>query len=251
MQVANFMTTIEIRTPQNVTIEYELAALKDRFAALMLDIVIVFAVYFLLMFFIFQVAGVVLGGMMGRVIAFVPLLLFFFYQFLFEMLQDGQSLGKKALGIKVVRLDGREPGIGEYLLRAIFHMLDTLASFGILGAILISASPNRQRLGDMTANTTVIKLRFNMRFNLQDIMNISTIDDYEVTYPAVKNLSEQDMLLIKNIISRYAKYNNPAHQSAISELTTKLMTELDIKKYPDNKIIFLKTLIRDYIVMTR
>ncbi len=243
------MKTIDIRTPQNVTIEYELASLRDRFAALFMDILIVIAGYMLLVYFLSFFLD--FDGIAARIIPLLFLLCFFFYQLLFEMLSEGQSLGKKAVGIKVVRIDGREPGLGEHLLRAIFHLLDTMLSIGILGALFISASPNRQRLGDMTANTAVIKIKFNMRFRLEDIMKINTLDDYEVTYPDVKKLSEQDMLLIKNIISRYSKYKNDAHRSVIDELITKIRQELDIKELPTDKIAFLKTLIRDYIVLTR
>lgn len=245
------MATIDIRTPQNVTIEYELASLRDRFAALFMDIIIVLSVYLLIVILLFEVIAVDFDGIIIRFIMLLPLVIFFFYQLLFELFADGQSIGKRAVGLRVIRIDGRETGLGEHALRAIFYFIDLLLSLGTIGALLISASTNRQRLGDMTANTTVIKVKFNMRFRLEDIMKINTLEDYEITYPNVKNLSEQDMLLIKNIISRYNKYKNEAHQSVVDELTSKVMTELEIKEQPENKIEFLKTLIRDYIVMTR
>jgi len=245
------MDTIDIRTPQNVTIEYELASLRDRFAALFIDMIIVGSAYILVLILLFQFLNIGDSGMIFRVIGLLPILMFFIYQLLFEMLAHGQSLGKKATGIRVVRIDGREAGLGEHLLRAIFHLIDTLLSGGVLGALLISASPNRQRLGDMTANTTVIKVKFNMRFRLEDIMKINTLEDYEVSYPDVKNLSEQDMLLIKNILTRYNKYRNEAHRALVEEVSQKVIQELEIKEIPKDKIEFLKTLIRDYIVMTR
>ncbi len=59
------------------------------------------------------------------------------------------------------------------------------------------------------------------------------------------------MLLIKNIIARYRSYPNQAHQEVVNQLVEKLQQELDINEIPRNKIEFLKTLIRDYIVLTR
>ena len=177
--------------------------------------------------------------------------MFIFYQLLSEILADGQSWGKKAMGIKVVRLDGKEPNLSDYLLRSVFHIIDSIMSLGIMAALMISSSNKNQRLGDMTANTTVIRIKFNLRFRLEDILKINTLEDYEPTYPEVRQLSEKDMLLIKTIISRYRKYRNKAHQKVINELVENLVHQLDLPETPRDKIAFLKTLIRDYIVLTR
>src|SRR5690606_13798469 len=112
--------------------------------------------------------------------------IFVIYQLFSEILADGQSWGKKAMGIKVVRIDGKEPGLSDYFLRAIFHITDTFASLGILAALMISSSEKKQRLGDMTANTAVIRVRFNLRFRLEDILKINTLENYEPTYPEVR-----------------------------------------------------------------
>ena len=120
-----------------------------------------------------------------------------------------------------------------------------------IAIIMISSSPKRQRLGDLTANTTVIKSKQDMQFQLGDILKISSMDNYEPQFPQVKRLSEPDMLLIKGAIFRYQKYRNQAHQKVIIDLVTHLQEVLDIHKKPKNKVEFLKTLIRDYIVLTR
>ena len=107
------------------------------------------------------------------------------------------------MGIRVVRVDGQEPGLSDYLLRAVFHIVDSVFSSGILAAVFISSSSNNQRLGDMTANTTVIRLRHQLQFGLSDILGINSLDNYELTYPQVQQLAEEDMLLIKNMLARY------------------------------------------------
>ena len=244
------MQTIEIRTTQNVTIEYELASLRERFFAIFIDSLIVGSFYFVML----MILSNLIGEALFNYSAFISLLLigmFVLYQLFSEILADGQSWGKKAMGIKVVRLDGKEPGLGDYLLRAVFHIVDTVVSLGIMAALMISSSNKNQRLGDMTASTTVIRIKFNLRFQLEDILKINTLEDYEPTYPEVRRLSEKDMLLIKTIISRYRKYRNKAHQEVIDELVENLIFQLDIAVQPRDKIAFLKTLVRDYIVLTR
>ena len=248
------MRTIDIRTTQNVTIEYELASLRDRFFAFFIDCLIVGTGYFLFFrIIIMSVMDIVLESSLSvnLVVYFLPIACFVTYQLVSEILADGQSWGKRAMGIKVVRLDGKEPGLSDYLLRAIFHLIDTFSSFGIIAALLISSSNKSQRLGDLTANTAVIRIKFNLRFQLEDILKINSLEDYEPTYPEVRQLSEQDMLLIKTIISRYRRYRNRAHQDIVNDLVDNLSNQLGIGEPPRDKIAFLKTLIRDYIVLTR
>lgn len=246
------MPTIDIRTTQNVTIEYELASLWERMVALIIDLVIVAA----LDFFIISLVSSAIGGsesglMMGVVYGLLPVCMFMFYQLLSEVLADGRSWGKKIMSLKVVRLDGEEPSLSDYLLRAVFHLVDTLFSVGILGALLISSTRQRQRLGDMTANTTVVRTKHQVQFGLEDILRINTLSNYEPQYPEVRQFNEQDMLLIKGIIARCSRYQNPAHQEALRELVETVCTKLEITSIPKDKITFLKTLIRDYIVLTR
>jgi uncharacterized RDD family membrane protein YckC len=248
------MQTIDIRTTQNVTIEYEPASVRERIIAFMIDAVIVGAIYTLLFLillstlksYIFE-SSIVLYVIYGL----LPIGTLILYQLLSEVLADGQSWGKKTMGIKVVRLDGQEPGLTDYLLRAVFHIVDSILSFGILAVLLISSSAKGQRLGDMTANTTVIRIRQNLHFQLDDILRINSLEDYHPHYPEVRRLSEQDMLLIKSAISRYRTYRNDAHQEVLDELVKQLTVQLDIAEPTGNKIEFLKTLIRDYIVLTR
>ena len=243
------MPTIDIRTTQNVTIEYELASLWERMVALIIDAVIVATLDFFLVSLISSAIGG--GGMMGVVYSLLPIIMFMIYQLLSEVLADGRSWGKKIMSLKVVRLDGEEPGLSDYLLRAVFHIVDTLLSVGILGALLISSTRQRQRLGDMTANTTVIRTKHQVQFALEDILRINTLSNYEPQYPQVRQFNEQDMLLIKGVIARCSKYQNPAHQEALNELVQTVCDKLDLQEEPRDKIKFLKTLIRDYIVLTR
>ncbi len=248
------MPTIEIKTTQNVVIEYELATLRERVLALAIDCVLVFVIYIVLFLSLQSALGDgTEGGQTGfwLINALLPAGVFIFYQLLSEVLADGQSWGKRSMGIRVVRLDGRQPGFGDYLLRAVFHIVDTITSAGILAALLISTSTKNQRLGDLTANTTVIRVRNYQRFKLEDILSINTLEDYRPHYPAVKQLSEQDMLLVKNVVSRYQTYRNEAHREVVNELVVRLQHLLGIEEVPKDKIGFLKTLIRDYIVLTR
>lgn len=246
------MQTIDLQTTQNVTIEYELATLGERTLAIIIDLVVVSVGYFILTLLVTAAFDITWSTFQAGIFGFVvPLACFIIYNFLYELLSHGQSIGKKALGIQVVRLDGEEPVPADYLLRALFYFVDLLATIGILGGLLISSTPRRQRLGDMTAGTAVIKMRPTSRFGLSDILKISSLADYEPAYPEVRQFSEKDMLLIKNTIARYQQYPNDANRRLVFELAKQLAQQLDAGEAYRNATEFLKTLIRDYIVLTR
>lgn len=247
------MQTIEIKTTQNVDIEYELASLRDRGLALFLDFVILGLFYFFLTIFLMSVFPVEASRstFFYFLLAIIPLFAFIGYMVLFEAYNNGQTLGKKIFGIKVIRIDGQEPVMNDYFLRAIFHLVETLLCSGILGAIVISSNSHQQRIGDLTAGTTVIRVRNNFRTRLEDILRINSLENYTPVYPQVRMLAEEDMLLIKQALSRSRNIGNQVHADLIHNLALHLKEVLHIDELPHDASLFLKTLLKDYIVLTR
>ncbi|MFN0216603.1 MAG: RDD family protein [Saprospiraceae bacterium] len=243
--------TIEIRTTQNVTIEYELAGLRERVLAWLLDGAIVVFGYYLLIILVM----LIFGGMedwWGVFFGVMLFLIYFLYNILFEILKRGQSPGKMALGTKVVRLDGKDPEWSDVTLRALLQLVDSVFCLGIVGGLLIKTTAKSQRLGDMAANTTIIKLKSsNYAFRLADILSISSLQNYQPVYPQVRNLSERDMIFVKTTLTRLSTYPNQAHEELMEDLVTKLMALIGVEQRPLNRVEFLKTLLKDYIVLTR
>lgn len=246
------MQTIDIRTTQNVTIEYELASVRERILAFFIDLLIVGLMYVALFFLSIGLFDDTNSLFLSVFFGLMPIILLVGYQFLSELLADGRSWGKKAMGLQVVRLDGRPAGLTDYLLRAVFLLVEAVFGLGIPAAIFISTSANNQRLGDMTAHTTVVRVRNKVHFKLDDILNIESLEAYEPGYPAVRQLSEDDVIVIKATLRRYHTYRNEAHEKAVHELADQLRDVLGIKAgKKEDELEFLKTLLRDYIVLTR
>jgi uncharacterized RDD family membrane protein YckC len=243
------VTQIEIVTAQNVTIEYPLAILRERFLALLLDLIVTMVLTYALVLLILSLLGI--SRFVGMFASLSPVLIFCSYNLLCEALLNGQSLGKKALRIRVVRPDGAAPSLSDLLMRSVLQLMDFFLSFGVVGAVLITSSVRRQRLGDMAAGTVVVRIEPSHVFRLQDIQKIDTQQNYTPKYPQVRQLSEADMLSIKNALARYEKYPNQAHTDVLITLTTHLCQLLNIEKIPSEKNTFLRTLIKDYIVLTR
>src|SRR5687768_3235028 len=125
------MQTIEINTAQNVPIVYELGGLRDRLLAYLLDFIIIIGSILI----IWIIGLIVMAGTMGNsipmyVMIVAMILVFFFYTPTLEILNNGQTVGKMALKIKVVRLDGQEVTGTDYLIRWMFRMVDIYFSAG-------------------------------------------------------------------------------------------------------------------------
>lgn len=240
------MQNIEINTTQNVSIQYQLAQWWERGIAFVIDfIVMVVAYYVIIMFAAFG------GATSEYVFVIIAVPLFLFYSLLFEIFNNGRSIGKLALGIKVVKIDGKQPTLREYFLRWSFRIIDIYFSAGLIASLLISSSRNAQRLGDTLANTTVIKLNPSISLDLPGLLKMHSKRSTEVTYPQVMRLSEEQVMLIDRVIKAYTKNPNRAHSDAVNMVLGKVKEKLDLPNKPPNKIKFLKTLINDFVILTR
>jgi uncharacterized RDD family membrane protein YckC len=251
------MKTTEIVTAHNVIIQYELGSIFNRALALILDLVVLFF-YITICTVLFATlsAGFAAKDMFhsGEVIytAFTLFMLpVFFYSFIMEAFFGGQSIGKMVLGIKVVKVSGGNPSMGELFLRWSFRLIDILFSVGSIAALSASSSDKMQRLGDVIANTCVIKLKPSTKYSIKDILTIKSKENYETKYPQVVQLSDEDMLLVKNSIDRLRSHPNKQHEKLILELTKLVSEKLNIASIPKNQVTFLKTVLQDYIVLTR
>ena len=251
------MKTTEIVTAHNVIIQYQLAPISSRALALLLDqVILFFYITICTTLFTTLAAGFAANKLLdsGEVIytAFTLFMLpVFFYSFIMEAFFRGQSIGKIALGIRVVKVSGGTPSMGELFLRWSFRLIDILFSVGSIAALSASSSDKMQRLGDVIANTCVIKLKSTSQYSIKDILTIKSKENYKTKYPQVVQLSDEDMLLVKNSIDRFRSRPNKQHKKLITELTKIVSEKLNITTIPNNKVTFLKTILQDYIVLTR
>ena len=240
------MKNIEIITTQNVVLQYELATLQDRVFAFILDMIILLISLSMLSAFvtaIFQSEG---AGVL-----FVTCL-FCFYSLAFEFFNNGRSLGKMALRIQVIKLSGGKATFSDYAARWVFRMIDIHFSLGGIASILIMSSSKAQRIGDIIANTAVVKTAPKMNINLQDLLAIHNANKYTPKYQQARKLQDQDALLIKSTLERYRRFQNDSHEDAISQLSDRIQELLAINEIKEaTKYSFLQTVLQDYVVLSR
>jgi uncharacterized RDD family membrane protein YckC len=242
-------TQSDVSTSQNVVVSYPLANYGERLLAGLIDWIILFAAYLLILS-----GGVlsmfVFGSVFAMILPYLPILIYILYFTLWEVLRNGQTPGKLALSIQVIKADGTDLRWSEMFVRALCLLPDQLFSLGTVGTVLINTTPRRQRLGDIAAGTIVVK-KGASQITMQDLLAIQTTSSYTPKYPQVRELTEKDMLFIKSVIVRTDKYRNAAHDHAVIELTEHLRERLNIEKIPAERLDFLRTLLKDYVVLTR
>ena len=239
------MDTLSINTNPNVPIDHRLAGLGARIASQLLDFLFLF-VYYMGMFFLFAwLAGTLkLDSDVLLVLGIAFALPLFFYSFWMELFFQGQSLGKKILKIKVVRLDGTQASIGNYFARWIFRLIDINFFVGSVAITAIALSKQGQRIGDLVAKTTVISLKPQAR--ISDTIHIELPDDHILTFAGVKKLNEKDIYTVREVLTHILKH--PEDQQAIvlgykakQAIEKKLQLSSDLKPF-----VFLKVILKDF-----
>jgi uncharacterized RDD family membrane protein YckC len=234
------MQTIRVRTTQNVFIDYPVGSVGDRILAYLLDrlILIVYAV---------AVSAVLIKldvktSYVWLIFLGVPWLL---YSLLFEIFMNGQTPGKQLLKIKVVRLDGTPATIGDYLLRWIFAFVDIFILSGAIAVVMVAMGGKGQRLGDVVAGTSVVKLLEHQQVTSEKVF-VETEERYTPTFSQVINLSEKDIELIQRALEANRDQGNI---QPVMVVTNKVKSLLSIETdMPPVK--FLYTIIKDYQSIT-
>lgn len=241
------MPKIQILTAQKVSIEYDTATWIERTSAFVIDFVIILlagvALYNFNYFEDSNTGDIIYYLVFGLVLSTYTLWNEFFF--------SGITIGKKILKIKVMRLDGEPPSFGDYFGRWMFRIIDIYFSSGMLATFLVTSTGKAQRTGDMISNTVVIRNTITLNLTLNEILKLATMDSYQPVYEHATRLTEEEMLIIKETIDRQNMYSNTAHEEALDMLFRKVAPIVGVTKIETDKVSFFKTLIKDYIVLTR
>ena len=192
------MASSSILTGQFVRINQTPASVGERLLAQLIDWAIQGAYFSGLLYLYVEVLDNFLGFSSALQVIFIIfgiILPTVFYGFLFELFGNGQTIGKRIMKMRVVKTDGSLPGIGSYLMRWMFMLIDGPLLSG-MGVIVMLINKDNRRFGDLAAGTMVIKqgIYRRLQVSLEEFEPFSR--NYRPTYPAAENLSLEQVSLI-------------------------------------------------------
>ena len=227
--------SVTIRTSQNVLLEYQPASVGERILGALIDYAVIFG-WLMIMGLMLSITG--RSNTFFVILLFLPIV---FYDLLSEWLLNGQSVGKIAMNMRVVMLDGSQPGLGAYLLRWLLRIVESVLFLGgIVPIITVAANGKGQRLGDIAAGTSVVRLKPTVL--LGDVLIQPQIENYVVQFPDVRLLSDRDMSLIRTLVQQ-------GDETALQLTSDKIKSVIGVQSTLGNRE-FLRTVINDYQFIT-
>lgn len=216
----------DVETPEQVVVGLELAGLGSRVLAAVIDHAILAASFAVLAalgtFLGILGAGLPAAGLL--LVSLALLVLFSGYFVFFETMRGGQTPGKRLVGIRVVDASGRGLTAGAAVLRNLLRLADLLPGPYAVGMLAVALHPRNQRLGDMVADTLVVRDRPAERV-------VPPAPGAEAgaigTVAARSVLADGDVELLGRVVARAAELEPAARQRVLDALVARVGTHLD------------------------
>ena len=204
--------TLDVRTPESIAFSYELAGVGSRFLAVAIDLLLQIGLLIALVWGVTLIAprhgGHTLAtlspletkfvqNVVAGVFIFVVFTIFFGYFILFEALWNGQTPGKRALGLRVVRDGGYPIDFTASLVRNLIRVGEIMFGFYAISAIAAIFSPENKRLGDMAAGTIVVR-----EAKMQSPASMLREIREEPVYAATAYATGEERALVKRFLER-------------------------------------------------
>ncbi len=210
---------LNIDTPENVIFDYEIVGIGSRFMAALVDttlIVVLQLVVYLPMLFFFgeQLVSGENTWFIGLFILIAFVFLWGYYIF-FELLWNGQSPGKRWLGLRVLQANGTPITLTESIIRNLVRIVDFLPMAYGVGVVTMFIDGKSRRLGDMAASTLVVRDKESITLeslNIQEKTSLYINPHGELvadvrTWPLDK-LTVEDIQMAENLLQRRQELAN-------------------------------------------
>src|SRR5215831_15124125 len=208
--LGSYTEKLTIETPEQTSLDFAIAGVGSRFLALALDTLIQMLVGFI----VGLGGGMVVAALtaaapksaiwgMAILVLFFFLLYFGYYAF-FEIIWNGQTPGKRRVGIRVIKDDGRPLTPAESIGRNLMRIVDWLPAFYGVGILCAFFTKGNKRLGDLVVGSLVVR-----ETSLAELKPIwQTAPAQESRLPkgtgllGAERLTSQEAALIESFLSR-------------------------------------------------
>lgn len=229
---------VGIKTPEFVSLQFQLAGLGSRTAAFIIDQLILMIVNILIViaFFLFMNGSpdFMLMEINSLPLAITIILIFLInwgYFFAFEFFSGGRTIGKKIIGIRVIQENGHSLTLLSSFIRNLLRIIDSLPANYFLGLLMIFFHSKHKRIGDLVAGTIVVHERKAKRKKKLSAIEKEiekrglTKDDLIIEEWAKKSLGSKEWDIIRAYCNRFLQL--PLEER--SQLTVQLADILFLK----------------------
>lgn len=216
-------------TPEAVRVDLPLADVGSRTLAILIDLVVMFSLLYLVL--IATAIGVGIGVQGGGGPGWVALVVALALNFLVlwgyptgcEVLFNGRTAGKAALGLRVVTLDGAPIRFRHAAIRGLFAFVDFYLFLGIPALVSALVTRRGQRLGDLAAGTVTIRDRTGG--GVQDQVVVFQVPPTLLGYARtldVRGLTTADYAVIRRFLLRAGSLRPPHRERVATDLANAL-----------------------------
>lgn len=185
-------TPIIVQTPEGIEFSLYPAGILIRACSYLIDIILQGLLSLAAIIIFVNSFAEIFGVWIFLLYAF---LLNWFYHVICELCFKGQSLGKKIMGIRVVRSNGSPVNPGASFVRNLLRFADTFMGFFIIALSSIMVSPGFRRIGDLAADTLVVYTINSLSPTKKTSM--SWLSQYEKIIPSRKlSLKEKQTIIL-------------------------------------------------------
>lgn len=227
---------LDIGTPENVVFGYEVAGIGSRFLAALVDTILIalllVIVNFILIFVMSRIdpslgAGGDAAVWLIAILGLISFVILWGYYIFFEMLWNGQSPGKRMVGLRVIRTDGTPMGVSESIIRNLIRLIDFLPLYYGVGVIAMFISHRAQRLGDLAANTLVVYERgvVTLESLAADRLYRALAPEGALAALPLERLSTEDAALATSFLQRRGQFAN--EEQLARQLASALMRRME------------------------
>ena len=217
--------TLDVETPEQVVVSYTLAGIGTRGAAALIDLLIMFVLTGTLWYvvasipkFLPALREIGNGGWARAILIIGQFLILWGYFVAFEAIWDGQTPGKRVLGLRVVRNGGGGVDVGASAARNLIRFVDFLPFGYFVGMVSVIANQRNQRLGDLVAGTIVVRERL-LRQLKPRAMASSPTDDGAVV---LATLDDERFALLDRFVAREATLDDASRARIAAALVARL-----------------------------
>ncbi len=248
------MAKLIVQTPEGVEIRQDLAGAGSRAAAAVVD-GLIFAIVggvlgLVLLFAASFGGGSVEGFLLGLYFGGITLL-GLAYPFLWHVFQNGQTPGKKLVGVRVTSADGSPASTVQHLLRSLILIIDILPVPVPLGLLLAAVTPRHTRLGDLAAGTLVLRVPDVESFLGEpwpsERWSALTDRQLELDARAAHVLDARDLAFLRDIVTR-RDLDEIARQKLLERVVDVYCRKLGIARPP---MVKAPVLVRELYVFAR